>query len=414
MRTPRAILVLCLALGLGFAWGFLAHREGVFPYDHLRALAGLPEEGTASPTPGQPDPAEVAAALDMTTLPYVAGTYDPDAHLRGVTVHDAERVEPGLNLYSSGSTAYLMDNDGGVVHSWEEPEGREWQHVELLGDGRLVGSVNGREIMLLSLTGRPLWRTPLEAHHDFWVGRDRVLAATLHGKVVPRIHPSHPTLDESLTELSLQDGSVLGRISLLDVVLESPYAFLLPSFADEEIDRDSEAIDALHHNHVEMLDGSLAHASPILAAGNLLVSFRNINSVMILAAGTYEPLWVWGPSNLVLPHHPSLVAPGHVLVFDNGVEQSEVLEVDPANGAVVWSWTDEDFFSQTRGSVQRLPGGNTLVTESDAGYVYEVAPEGQIVWEFANPDVGENDVRTVIWRMVRLDPTWLEFLPDSP
>jgi hypothetical protein len=34
----------------------------------------------------------------------------------------------------------------------------------------------------------------------------------------------------------------------------------------------------------------------------------------------------------------------------------------------------------------RLPNGNTLIVESDAGRAFEVTAEGEIVWEFLNPD----------------------------
>ena len=72
----------------------------------------------------------------------------------------------------------------------------------------------------------------------------------------------------------------------------------------------------------------------------------------------------------------------------------------------------EDFFSRTRGSIQRLPNGNTLITESDRGYVFEVTPEGETVWRFANPDIRENGTRIAIWRMLRFRRAELPFLGD--
>ena len=66
----------------------------------------------------------------------------------------------------------------------------------------------------------------------------------------------------------------------------------------------------------------------------------------------------------------------------------------------------DDFFSKSRGSVQRLPNGNTLITESDKGYVFEVTPKKEIVWRFANPDI-EDGIRQAIWRMTR-------FVPNDP
>jgi hypothetical protein len=58
---------------------------------------------------------------------------------------------------------------------------------------------------------------------------------------------------------------------------------------------------------------------------------------------------------------------GHLLIFNNGIKRSSVLELDPIANRVVWKYEDDTFYSRMRGSVQRLPNGNTLITESDSG-----------------------------------------------
>ena len=40
------------------------------------------------------------------------------------------------------------------------------------------------------------------------------------------------------------------------------------------------------------------------------------------------------------------------------------------------------------GYAQRLPNGNTLITESSFGRFFEVTKEGEIVWEYVNPLFG--------------------------
>jgi hypothetical protein len=57
-----------------------------------------------------------------------------------------------------------------------------------------------------------------------------------------------------------------------------------------------------------------------------------------------------------------------------------------------------------------LANGNTLITESDTGYVLEVTPRRKIVWKFANPVVNRKKEREAIWRMTRVDPETLSFL----
>jgi outer membrane protein assembly factor BamB len=231
--------------------------------------------------------------------------------------------------------------------------------------------------------------------------------------VIPDIHPERAVLEDFLTVLDLKSGQELESFSLLEVVRRSPYAFLLPSLLVEDLPAEGPVLDFLHTNHVEVFDGRLAERSPIYRKGNILLSCRNINAVFILDGETREIVWLWGPSNLTFQHHPSLLDNGNILIFDNGIEESRVIEVDPLSGQIVWSFQEEGFFSVSRGSAQRLPNGNTLITESDPGYVFEVTPEGEKVWIFANPDVSEDGKRSAIWRMTRIDPKELEFVPDG-
>ena len=65
----------------------------------------------------------------------------------------------------------------------------------------------------------------------------------------------------------------------------------------------------------------------------------------------------------------------------------------------------DPFFSRTCGSNQRLPNGNTLITETDYGRVFEVTRDNEIVWEFISPyRAGDNNelIATVL-EMIRVD-----------
>jgi len=71
----------------------------------------------------------------------------------------------------------------------------------------------------------------------------------------------------------------------------------------------------------------------------------------------------------------------------------------------VWEYKrnpPESFYSSWGGSSQRLENGNTLITDSSRGYVFEITKEGEIVWEFYNPDRKENGKRGTIYRMMRI------------
>lgn len=409
MRRIIHFLGICAALAAGFGWGFAAHRNHVVPYWQVKVLgqhlgwARIPPQAEVPRNELQPDGPDREALERLQTLPYVTGTFDPHAERRGVIEHDPDRAAPGLNLYGpvTEPRAYLVDMAGREVHRWSH--GRApWTHRELLPDGGLLATVTDRRLLALDRGSRLRWSHRARFHHGVTVADDgRIYALTRRDRRVPWIHPTVDCVEDFVTVLE-PDGRVVEEISLLEAVRESPYAGLLPVPPDG-VDREEGALDVLHANHVEPFDGSLAHRSPLYARGNLLVSFRNPSAIAILDGRTHDVLWLWGPNNLVFQHHPTLLGDGNLLVFDNGLRRSRVLEVDPLARRIVWSYTADDLFTRTRGSVQRLSNGNTLITESDTGYVFEVTPEGERVWVFAGPHFTPNGRRAAIWRMARYE-----------
>jgi hypothetical protein len=132
--------------------------------------------------------------------------------------------------------------------------------------------------------------------------------------------------------------------------------------------------------------------------GNLLLSFRDISTVIMIDRRTGAIYWKLGAPPLAGQHAPYLLANGHVLLFDNGPHRldqsfphSRVLEIDPATKAIVWKYQEvrlADFFSPRLSNAQRLPNGNTLINEGWFGRFFEVTRDGDVVWEYVNPYFG--------------------------
>ena len=60
------------------------------------------------------------------------------------------------------------------------------------------------------------------------------------------------------------------------------------------------------------------------------------------------------------------------------------LEIDPATGAIVWSFEQKGLVSPGFGDVDRLSNGNTLITygqQKEGARILEVTPDRQVVWE---------------------------------
>jgi len=90
-------------------------------------------------------------------------------------------------------------------------------------------------------------------------------------------------------------------------------------------------------------------------------------------------------------HDPEFLENGNLLIFDNGnhrwpIEYSRAVEIayDPELGWAeeVWSWPSRPlFFDHAMGDANRLPNGNTLITSSQYGNIYEVTRNGEVVWD---------------------------------
>ncbi len=405
IRTTALIVVI-------FAAGLIAGQLTMSA--HVKAEA---EARLLTRIEGMVRPNESLRQLEqLQELGYVDGTIDERAELRGVEIHDRQRTCPGLNLYSSRlrTSAQLIDNDGTEVHTWAYPGDDGWEHVELLPNGDLLVIVNEQAIFKIDKESNLLWRYEAATHHDLAIHPSGEIYALTDASVLePEIHPDVSVIEDFIEILS-PDGVLKDRFSILDAMRSSDYAFLMISPQHLPSDRDEGErlrLDMLHTNHIQVFDGSLAHRSPLFAEGNVLISMRTINTIAIIDPPSRKVLWAWGPSNLHRQHHPTLLPNGNILVFDNGQNRSQIIEFDPLTFEVRWRYAPKmGFLSRFRGSAQRLPNGNTLITESDRGYVFEVSPDHDIVWRFANPDVKTDNMRVAIWRMTRYPSAELDFI----
>ena len=160
----------------------------------------------------------------------------------------------------------------------------------------------------------------------------------------------------------------------------------------------------------------------------IIISVRHFNELWIVdhSASTTEAagpagdlLWRWGnPAaypqgdpvanrQLFLQHDVQWIADGlpgagNILIFNNqhisadGEKYSSVLELKPPlrpdgsydwgqEAEIVWTYAADGFYSSALSGAQRLPNGNTLITEGRHGRLIEVSADGEVVWEFVNP-----------------------------
>ncbi len=190
---------------------------------------------------------------------------------------------------------------------------------------------------------------------------------------------------------------------------------------------------------------------------NIIFDARNANILAIISKKTGEIVWRVGPDFneneatkklgwIIGQHHLHLIpkglpGEGNLLIFDNGGhagygepnpasvtgvdnasrDYSRVLEFNPQTLEIVWQYTPLEagsmlftdaskFYSSYISSAQRLPNGNTLITEGSDGRLIEVTPEHEIVWEFINPyteSIFGKFSQNMIYRAYRIPYEWV-------
>ncbi|MFD4867134.1 aryl-sulfate sulfotransferase [Streptomyces sp. NPDC058412] len=321
----------------------------------------------------------------------------------GLIAHDPERSHGGHTLYTpitSAGEIHLVDIEGRTVHTWNSPHppGRQ---AQLLPNGNLFYAAKDTD----SPTLFPIWdvyhggifqelapdstvirevRHPFH-HHDASILRNGNLLITV-------VEPLDPA-DAARIRGGIPGSEAPGGVIYGDVVYEL-------TWDGEEVWRWA-AIEHLDpeefplNPHFAREHWPMANTVNERADGSVVVGFRSASSAVAVDRADGSVLWHIGPDVLAQQHHPHELAGGNILVFDNGtyrdttsVPYSRVLELDPRTGKEVWSYQDnppQNFYSPYMSSAQRLPNGNTFIAEGSFGRLFEVTPEGDVVWEFVVP-----------------------------
>lgn len=187
---------------------------------------------------------------------------------------------------------------------------------------------------------------------------------------------------------------------------------------------------------------------------NIIWDGRETNIIAIISKKTGKVVWKVGPNYdtsdelkklgwIIGQHHAHMIprglpGEGNILVFDNGGwagygnpnpcspkgeknairDYSRVLEFDPTTLKIVWQYTAKEagfvvptdsnrFYSPFISGAQRLPNGNTLITEGSGGRLIEVTAEHEIVWEYISPYWGKHHYTNMVYRAYRVPYDWV-------
>jgi len=367
-------------------------------------------------------------------------------------------VQPGYVIFGApDGHAYAIDVKGNVAKKWSSPEpNTELEYARPLDNGNLLaqvrltnsqsGAAGADSVFEITQDGRVVWKYRDSArllHHDMErMSNGNTLLVCSKDMDAPQISVKLVT-DDCLIEVD-PAGKIVWEWQTADHIddLELPHevrAQIMNGYPSgprtgPAAPAARKGFDYLHMNAASPIPESAGHTDPRFKPGNVIVSYRFINTLAVVDRDTKKI--VWKTVGLTIGQHNPHFMPagvpgtGHVLVFDNGYVDgntnpfrastrpySRVLEINPLDQSIAWEYTAENsnrpiwtFFSHYISGAQRQPNGNTLICEGSNGRIFEVTPAGEIVWEYVNPfpNLTPKIPNSTIFRAAKVPETWLK------
>ena len=381
-------------------------------------------------------------------VPPMPENWDPGARIK-----DLERMQPGYTLYTPmmpWAPVKMIDADGNVVHEWKLPE--ELKQIDnrddgfsfpreinplvsdfhLYKNGNLLVTLDndlgfspiGYAAVLLDKDSNIIWKFSKMAHHQVDVASDGRIAVMLNDEITQPwegLNIKVPFREDQVVILS-PEGQQRQYISILRAIQDSPWKGVL-----KHIRQQKSFDDKLHANAAKFITAEQAELLPNAREGDLLISLRNIDTILVLDPRREKVRWAMrGP--WMMQHDPHILSNGNIMLFDNhgglkNPRQSRILEIDPHTNQIVWEWPGEiefDMYTSVNGALEPLENGNVLIAESSRGRMLEVTREGEVVWEYIVPERREFKTRTgevilgiKVWHPKRVQLEELDFVPDG-
>ena len=344
----------------------------------------------------------------------------------GVTVNAVPGGEDDLILMSGffkdDNKVRLVRRDGTVVNEWllrvhdimgdvstcRGKPATDWNAIPhgtiAQPDGDIVFGFESCAMVRMNRCGKVEWVTDEITHHSpNWMADGNIVISG--GYYVDKGAADIPwPFDgpywEDLVFKFTPDGELVFQKALTELFVENEMAWLMSSNGGFRTRVGGE----FHLNEVEELSPELADAFPMFEAGDLMLSLRNWNLVVVTDPEVKKVKWFkLGP--FIRQHDPDFQPDGTITVFDNHFDGhpdgaraggSRVWRIDPATNAAetLYGGTPEQYlYSPERSTHQMLPNDNIMITEAQSGRAFQVNAAREIVWEYIN----RWDDETVTW-----------------
>ena len=326
----------------------------------------------------------------------------------GTTIYKPDKCWNGYTLVPyEGGMALIIDMNGNVVHKWDIGTER----ARLVQNGHLV-VMQGNKAREYDWDGNLVWEydVPVGPHHSTgyptigFIHHD--MQRLPNGNTIFLYHEEVP--EEYMKSVKDPERRSLKLIGDCVCEVNKEGEIVWEWHLHEHLDLNEcasvKATDWTHTNTVTILPENhwYDEGHEEFKPGNVVICPRHLDKIVIIDKDTKEVVWTYRGEylgGLAHPHEPYMIEPGmsgagNILIYDNGVgprssgrkKITAVLEINPVSKRIVWLYErGKEFFSAIQGTQQRLANGNTFICESTTGRIFEVARDGEIVWEYVMP-----------------------------
>jgi len=347
----------------------------------------------------------------------------------GVTINKLDKSGDELVLlagfFGNDSQIRLIKRNGEIVNSWtarfsehfsdtshlRTPPATDWNvdthGVLVLPDGSVVFNYEFSGLVKLDRCGNIVWKLHEMTHHSvehalgggFWVPNRHYRDADEKSAFPPFTTPFY---EDTILKVS-DTGEILKEISVPQVFFENGLEALLTATGRYFGTSDNEVV---HLNKVAELTPELASDFPMFSPGDLLLSLRTYNMLLVVAPDSLKVKW-WQIGPWIRQHDPEFKKEGKIVLFNNNTypvysdkfaenlseefsstpkTHSNIMELDVGSGqtSVVFGRNDDDLRSGYRGKLELLPYGNILITDFEGGRAVEVDQQENLVWQYVN------------------------------
>lgn len=306
---------------------------------------------------------------------------------------------------------WRLDEDAVQVADKSRDSRRMLHGLQILPEeGAIVfGFDLGSALQRRDMCNRVQWITPGRFHHSVTLAAGGQLWALRDEGFASAAAPGDLTAPPGtgLVRLDAATGAIEQEISLEALVRANPGSgvFELGRKDENEVETNDAAVvgrwihDPMHFNDVEALPEEMAAAFPDFAAGDLLVSARDINTVMVIDPETHKLKW-HQTGGFLRQHDPDWDADGSISLLDNAMSTgvSHIRKIDMSDHEVTSAYDGaaHGFYTRIRGKHMRTARGDLAIVSPQQGRAFELDADGAPVLEFINHKPGDAEKNFVL------------------